>query len=422
MKNIRRGMTLTEKILSRKANRELRAGDTAFIPVDLIFGTDGTVPITFGILEKNGIKKLTDKSRIIIINDHFSPASNIATANNAVRLRRFAEKHGIEFYDSGKGGICHSLLPELKAVHPFSVIAGADSHTCTHGAFSAFSTGIGSTDLAYAMATGSLWIKVPASNRIILKGRLRGCVSAKDVALYILGMLKEDGALYNAMEFSGDGAEHLSMSERMTICNMMTECGAKNALFCYDDITEEYARNNGIRTDEKLFSDDNAEYIREITVSLDDLVPQIACPYSPANVVDVENIAGLKIDQVLIGSCTNGSIEDMRIAEKYLRGKRIAPGVRMIVIPGTGEILYRMEKEGILSAFVLAGAVIAPSSCGACMGGHSGVLGEDEVGLYTSNRNFHGRNGALSSKVYLCSPAVAAYSAVSGRINVPGEE
>ena len=313
------------------------------------------------------------------------------------------------------------LLPELGIMKPYDIVVGADSHTCTYGGIGIFATGIGSTDMACAMATSKLWIKVPETIKIIVSGDLKKGVEAKDLILAIIGKLGTNGANYKVIEFYGSTIEKMNMSERMTLCNMVIECGAKAGLIPVDKHTQEYYYQKGIQDFERIEADLDADYFETIEVDAEQLVPQIACPYSPANVKDAEKLIGTKINQVVIGACTNGRIEDFRIAHKYIKGKQVQEDVKLIIIPGSHNVLMQMEEEGILKDFIQSNAIIAPPSCGACMGGHMGVLADDEVGLYTTNRNFYGRNGSPSSKVYLSNVSIAAFSAIKGEIQVPNE-
>lgn len=407
--------TLAEKIISMKLQLEVSQGDSVMVPADVIFGTDGTLPVALDVLEKYDVRTLADTSRILFINDHFSPASDIASANNSVRLRRFAAEHNIRLFDSGKGGISHVLLSEIGVIKPYDIVVGADSHTCTNGALSAFCAGFGSTDIAFAMASGKIWLRVPETLRIELKGHLASNIYAKDIILKVAGMLGQKGALYKTVQFCGNGLKHISVAGRMTICNMVSECGAKNGIVPFDEITEAYL---GYRLEREL-TDDYFDVPADLVVDLDKLRPQIAVPYSPSKSDDAVNYAGRLVDQVVIGSCTNGTAEDIRTAYKYLKGNYVSSKTRLIIIPGSKNVLSELADDGTLAGLVRSGAVIAPASCGACMGGHTGVLGRDEVGLYTTNRNYYGRNGEASAGVYLCSPAIAAYSAVRGCISVP---
>lgn len=311
------------------------------------------------------------------------------------------------------------LLPELNIIKPYDIIVGADSHTCTYGGLSAFSTGIGSTDMACAMATGKIWMRIPETIKIIITGNFKYNVGPKDLVLHIVKLLGVDGATYKIVEFHGDALKHLDMSGRMTICNMIVECGAKAGIINVDSVAEEYFQDCGIVDIQVMYPDGGAHYNKTYEINISSLEPQIACPYTPANVVDAKKLIGTKINQVVLGSCTNGRIEDFRVAHKYIKNRTVHEDVKLIIIPGSQKVLYQMEEEGLLIDFIKSNAVIAPPSCGPCMGGHMGVLGEGEVGLYTTNRNFYGRNGAPSSKVYLSNPMIAAYSAVEGSIQVP---
>lgn len=411
--------TLIEKIISHKVGKTVHSGDIEFVPVDLVMGTDGTTPLALKIFEDYHIKRVAIPEKIIFVNDHFSPPTNISTANLSLQMEQFANKYGIRNYKVGRGGICHVLLPELNIIKPYDIIVGADSHTCTYGGLSAFSTGIGSTDMACAMATGKIWMRIPETIKIIITGNFKYNVGPKDLVLHIVKLLGVDGATYKIVEFHGDALKHLDMSGRMTICNMIVECGAKAGIINVDSVAEEYFQDCGIVDIQVMYPDGGAHYNKTYEINISSLEPQIACPYTPANVVDAKKLIGTKINQVVLGSCTNGRIEDFRVAHKYIKNRTVHEEVKLIIIPGSQKVLYQMEEEGLLIDFIKSNAVIAPPSCGPCMGGHMGVLGEGEVGLYTTNRNFYGRNGAPSSKVYLSNPMIAAYSAVEGSIQVP---
>ena len=414
-------MTLVEKLFARKLQRaRITAGEFVFAPLDLVLGTDITVALSVEIFKDIGAEKVFDKSKIVFINDHLVPARDIASANLAKAMREFAEEQQIEHYfEVGRSGICHITVPENGLVVPGDIVAGADSHTCTYGALGAFAAGIGSTDMAAAWALGELWFNVPETLKVILTGRLNPYVSGKDIVLYIIGKLGPAGAHYKVLEFTGPALKTLSMADRFTICNMAVEAGAKSGLIPADEITEKYLEG---RTGKKacfLQPDEGAVYCDTIEIDIGNIQPLVAAPYDPANVFTAGEVEGIAIHQVVIGSCTNGRIEDFRMAHGILKGKRVNPNTRLIVIPGSPLVLKQMQGENMLEDFIEAGAVIAPSTCGPCIGGHMGVLADDEVGLYTTNRNFVGRNGAKSSKVYLCSPATAAFSAIHGKIVSP---
>jgi 3-isopropylmalate/(R)-2-methylmalate dehydratase large subunit len=414
-------MTLVEKIFALKLNRtQVSAGEIYFVPVDLVLGTDITVPLSVKVFKEMGAKKVFDPTRLAFVNDHLVPAKDIASANLAKIMREFARQQGIRHYfELGESGICHIIVPEKGLVVPGDFVIGADSHTCTYGALGAFAAGVGSTDMAAAWATGDLWFKIPPTIKIILKGKLNKFVTGKDLILSVINRLGPYGAIYDVLEFCGPLLRRLSMAERLTICNMAVECGAKSGLIPADHITREYLRGKTDRDGVYLEADKNAGYRAVIEIDVTPLEPLLAVPYEPTKVYPVREYEGIDIQQVVIGSCTNGRIEDFRLAHKVLAGNKVNKNTRLILIPGSPAVLKQMVVEGMLEDFIDAGAVIAPSTCGPCIGGHMGVLAEDETGLYTTNRNFVGRNGAKSSKVYLCSPLVAAFSACRGKITCP---
>ncbi|MCP4151890.1 MAG: 3-isopropylmalate dehydratase large subunit [bacterium] len=414
------GMTLVEKIFANKLNREIYAGETLFAPVDLILGTDITVALSVKIFEEMGAKKVADPTKTVFINDHFVPAKDIASANLSKKMKEFAAEQGIEnYYEVGRSGICHITIPENGYVVPGDIVVGADSHTCTYGALAAFASGIGSTDMAAAWATGKLWFRIPQTIKIRLTGKLNPYVCGKDLILHVISQLGQAGALYKALEFTGPLARELTMADRLTIANMAIECGAKTGLFEADETTRNYLKDKTGRKGDYLKADQDAEYERELEVDATTLQPLVAAPYDPSNVRTVEEVEGVELQQVVIGSCTNGRIEDFRTAHETLKGKKVHPGTRLILIPGSPMVLKQMVEENLLTAFIEAGATITPPTCGPCIGGHMGVLAENEVGLYTTNRNFVGRNGPKTSQVYLSGPAVAAESAVAGKITTP---
>ncbi len=415
------GMTLVEKIFAHRIGRsQVPAGETVFAPVDLIVGTDVTAALSMSIFKEMGAGTVFDPGKIVLINDHFVPAKDIGSANLSRQMRLFAREQKIKHYfEVGRSGICHITVPEEGLVVPGDLVIGADSHTCTYGALGAFATGIGSTDMAAAWAIGELWFKVPGTIKIVLHGKMRPFVSGKDIILYIIGRLGPDGALYQSLEFTGPAITQLGMADRLTLCNMAIESGAKCGLVEADAVTAAYLEGRTARKGVYLKADNDAVYSQVIEVDLAELEPMIAVPPEPTNVVPVTRLEGQPVDQVVIGSCTNGRIEDFRTAAQILAGKTLHPAVRLIIIPGSPAVLKQMAAENILKTFIEVGAVISPSTCGPCIGAHMGVLGEDEVGLYTTNRNFVGRNGADSAKVYLCSPATAAFSAIAGKIVPP---
>jgi 3-isopropylmalate/(R)-2-methylmalate dehydratase large subunit len=415
------GMTLVEKLFAGKLGRSsVSAGETLFTPVDLILGTDVTVALSVKVFEEMAVEKVFDPTKIVLINDHFVPAKDIASANLSKKMREFAINQGIEnYFEVGRSGICHITVPESGLVVPGDIVVGADSHTCTYGALGAFASGIGSTDMAAAWATGQLWFRIPHTIKVILKGTLKPHVGGKDLILHVIGQLGPAGALYQALEFTGPLVEELSMADRFTICNMAIECGAKAGLMEADETVEAYLRERTAKKGVRLQADGDAQYSRILEVDASTIDPLTAAPYDPSNVRPVKEVQGTDIDQVVIGSCTNGRIEDFRIAFEILKGQKTALGTRLILIPGSPRVLKQMAAEDMLTAFIDAGAVIAPATCGPCIGGHMGVLGDNETGLYTTNRNFVGRNGPKTSSVYLCGPAVAAASAITGKITCP---
>ena len=417
------GMTMTQKILARHAGLDhVEAGQLINAKLDIVLGNDITTPVAINEFRKAGFTSVFDKDRIAIVLDHFVPNKDIKAAEQSKQCRIFAREHGItNFFDVGQMGIEHALLPEKGIVTAGDCIIGADSHTCTYGAVGAFSTGVGSTDMCAGMATGMAWFKVPAAIRFELKGRLRPGCSGKDVILTIIGMIGVDGALYRSMEFTGEGAHSLSMDDRLCICNMAIEAGGKNGIFPVDDVTLAYLKGRSQREPVVLEADPDAEYERTIEIDLDKIVPIVACPSLPENTRPASELKDIRIDQVVIGSCTNGRMEDMQAAYETLKGKHVAPGVRCIIIPGTMEIYRQCVEQGYVTAFIDAGAVFSTPTCGPCLGGHMGVLAEGERCISTTNRNFVGRMGHVKSEVYLASPATAAASALTGYITAPEE-
>jgi 3-isopropylmalate/(R)-2-methylmalate dehydratase large subunit len=390
--------------------------------VDIALGNDITAPIAIREFRAAGGKKVFDRDKVALVLDHFTPNKDINSAQQCKTVREFAVEHGItHFYEGGQVGVEHALLPEKGVVLPGDLVIGADSHTCTYGALGAFATGVGSTDLAAAMLTGELWFKVPSSIKFIIYGQLPQWVSGKDLILNIIGRIGVDGALYQAMEFTGETIERLPMADRLSMANMAIEAGAKNGIFAPDAITGEYVKSRAKRPYKFYASDADAVYADIIEIDAGQLEPQVAFPHLPSNVKGVSQAGHVKIDQSLIGSCTNGRIEDLRIAAQILKNRKAAPGVRLIVVPATPLIYKQAMQEGLLDIFLDAEAVISPPSCGACLGGHLGILAEGERSVATTNRNFVGRMGHPKSEVYLASPAVAAASAVLGRIASPEE-
>lgn len=412
------GMTMTQKILAAHAGlQEVTAGQLINAKLDLVLGNDITTPVAVREFDKAGFDSVFDKDRIAIVLDHFVPNKDIKAAEQSKACREFACAHCVNhFYDVGKMGIEHALLPEQGVVTAGDCIIGADSHTCTYGALGAFSTGVGSTDMAAGMATGMAWFKVPSAIRLRLTGRLPYNCSGKDVILTIIGMIGVDGALYQSMEFTGDGAHALSMDDRLCICNMAIEAGAKNGIFPVDDVTRAYLKDRSEREPVEYSADDNAEYTRTIDIDLSKIQPTVACPHLPENTRPANELHEIKIDQVVIGSCTNGRMEDMEAAYNILKGKTIAPGIRCIIIPGTMKILRECVVRGWYTAFIDAGAVVSTPTCGPCLGGYMGILAAGERCIATTNRNFVGRMGHVDSEVYLASPQTAAASALTGYI------
>ncbi|MFB3925451.1 MAG: 3-isopropylmalate dehydratase large subunit [Syntrophales bacterium] len=417
------GMTITEKILCRHAGlSEVRPGDLINARVDIALGNDITAPIAIAEFKKAGGKKVFDRDRIVLIPDHFTPNKDIDAAGQCKMIRDFAREQGItHYYDGGETGIEHALLPEQGIVLPGDLVIGADSHTCTYGALGAFATGVGSTDFAAAMITGEAWFKVPETLRVIFYGKTRRWVSGKDLILYLIGRIGVDGALYKAMEFTGETVRMLSMADRLTIANMVVEAGAKNGIFEPDELTRAYMEGRTKRGYIFYNSDPDAVYADTIEIDASGIEPQVAFPHLPSNTRGVSRAGDVRIDQVLIGSCTNGRIEDLRTAAAVLKGRTAAPYVRLIIVPATPSVYRQAVEEGLIRIFLDAKAIISPPSCGACLGGHMGVLAEGERAVSTTNRNFVGRMGHPGSEIYLAGPAVAAASAVLGRIAAPEE-
>ena len=417
------GMTMTQKILAAHAGLpEVSAGQLIRARLDIVLGNDITTPVAINEFRKNGFDSVFDKDRIAIVLDHFVPNKDIKAAQQSKQCREFACAHCVShFYDVGKMGIEHALLPEQGVVTAGDCIIGADSHTCTYGALGAFSTGVGSTDMAAGMATGTAWFKVPSALRFNLKGALPPNCSGKDVILTIIGMIGVDGALYKSMEFTGEGVASLSMDDRLCICNMAIEAGAKNGIFPVDDITMAYMKGRCEREPVIFTADTDAIYEKTIEIDLSKIVPTVACPHLPENTHPAADLSHIKIDQVVIGSCTNGRMEDMEAAYHTLKGHTVAPGVRCIIIPATMAIYRECIERGYLTAFIDAGAVVSTPTCGPCLGGYMGILAEGERCIATTNRNFVGRMGHVDSEVYLASPATAAASALTGYITAPKE-
>ena len=418
------GMTMTQKILADHAGLEnVVAGQLISAKLDIVLGNDITTPVAINEFKKAGFEKVFDKDKIAVVLDHFVPNKDIKAAEQSKQCREFSCSHCIShFYDVGKMGIEHALLPEQGVVTAGDCIIGADSHTCTYGALGAFSTGVGSTDMAAGMATGTAWFKVPSAIKFNLTGKLPSNCSGKDVILYIIGKIGVDGALYRSMEFTGEGVATLSMDDRLCICNMAIEAGAKNGIFPVDRVTMDYLNGRGMRPPVVYQADEDAEYDEVIEVNLSELVPIVSCPHLPENTKPAKELSEIKVDQVVIGSCTNGRMEDMEAAYKVLNGKKVADGVRCIIIPATMQIYRECVEKGYVTAFIDAGAVVSTPTCGPCLGGYMGILAAGEKCIATTNRNFVGRMGHVESEVYLASPLTAATSAITGYITNPEVE
>ncbi len=416
-------MTITEKILAAHARRkQVSPGDLLDVRIDLALGHDVTTPLAIQAFQDTGAKKIFNRDRVVLVPDHFSPPKDIHSAEQVKVLRDFVRARRLtHFFEIGEVGIEHALLPEKGLVVPGDVVIGADSHTCTYGGLGAFSTGVGSTDVAAAMITGEAWFKVPESMKFIYKGKLAKWVGGKDIILRTIGDIGVDGALYRAMEFTGEAIKKLSMAGRLTICNMAIEAGGKNGIIEPDEITEKYVAKRARRKFKFFKSDKKANYADVREYDLTGMEPQVACPHLPENVKAVSELAAINIDQSVVGSCTNGRIEDIREAAKVIKGHKVHPYVRMIVIPATQAIYRQALKEGLIEVFIDAGAAFSTPTCGPCLGGHMGILAAGERSISTTNRNFVGRMGHPKSEVYLANPAIAAASAVLGRIGRPEE-
>lgn len=411
--------TISEKILARASGKDkVEAGDIVIANIDIAMTHDLTGPLSVESFEKIGASKVWDSSKIVIPFDHQVPADSIDSANNHIIMREFVKKHEIKHFYDVNAGVCHQILPELGHVVPGEVIVGADSHTCTHGALGAFSTGIGSTDMAMVFAEGNLWFKVPETNRFNITGNLKENVYAKDVILHIIGEIGADGSTYKACEFAGETVSNMNVSDRMVLCNMAIEMGGKTGLVEPDKKTIEYVESRSKKPYKIYKTDLNSSSLNIIDVDVSDLEPQVACPHNVDNVKAVSEV-DVEIDQVFLGSCTNGRLKDLREAAKILKGNEIANGVRMLVIPASREVYRKALAEGLIKIFVEAGALVSAPCCGPCLGGHTGIIGPGEVSLSTSNRNFKGRQGSPDGEVYLSSAAVAAASAIKGRIIAP---
>ena len=417
------GMTMTQKILAAHAGlSSVGAGQLIEAEVDLVLGNDITTPVAINEMKKMDSQTVFHKDKIALVMDHFIPNKDIKSAQNCKCCREFASRHEISnYFDVGEMGIEHALLPEKGLVVAGDAVIGADSHTCTYGALGGFSTGVGSTDMAAAMVTGKTWFKVPSAIQFVLTGKPAKWISGKDIILHIIGMIGVDGALYKSMEFTGDGIQYLTMDDRFTICNMAIEAGGKNGIFPVDDVTVAYMKEHSKRDFTVYEADEDAEYEETYVIDLSQLKPTVAFPHLPENTRTIGSFDPVKVDQAVIGSCTNGRMDDMRIAAQVLKGHKVAKGVRCIIIPATQNIYLQAMREGLLEIFIEAGAVVSTPTCGPCLGGYMGILAEGERCISTTNRNFVGRMGHVESEIYLASPAVAAASAVTGYISSPEE-
>ncbi len=416
------GMTMTQKILAAHAGKdEVHAGELVMAKLDLVLGNDITTPVAIGEFPKFGRKTVFDREKIALVPDHFAPNKDIKAATQCATMRCFAKEQSIKnYFEVGHDcGVEHALLPEKGLVTAGDCIIGADSHTCTYGAVGAFSTGVGSTDMACGMATGETWFRVPGAIKVEVKGKFRPNVSGKDLILHLIGMIGVDGARYQSLEFAGEGLKSLTMDDRFTIANMAIEAGAKNGIFPVDEATLEYLKAHGAKEPVVYAADEDAVYERTVGIDLDGLEPTVAFPHLPENTRKIGDVGDIKIDQVVIGSCTNGRIGDMRIAAGIIKGKKVHPDVRCIVIPATQRVWLEAMKEGLLEIFAEAGCVVSTPTCGPCLGGYMGILAKGEKCVATTNRNFVGRMGHVESEIYLASPAVAAASAIAGRITAP---
>ena len=417
------GMTMTQKILAAHAGLEtVEAGQLIEAKLDMVLGNDVTTPVAIHEMEKFKNQEVFDKDKIAMVLDHFTPNKDIKSAEHCKCVRQYANEHNItNFFDVGEVGIEHALLPEKGLTVAGDVIIGADSHTCTYGALGAFSTGVGSTDMAAGMATGKAWFKVPSAIKFVLTGKPAEWISGKDIILHIIGMIGVDGALYKSMEFVGDGIRYLSMDDRFTMANMAIEAGGKNGIFPVDDVTIAYMKEHSTKEYTVYEADEDAVYDETYTIDLSTLKPTVAFPHLPENTKTIDEVGDIKIDQVVIGSCTNGHITDLRIAARIMKGRKVAKGLRVIIIPATQAIYLQAMEEGLLKIFIEAGAIVSTPTCGPCLGGHMGILAAGERAVATTNRNFVGRMGHVESEVYLASPAVAAASAITGKISAPSE-
>ena len=417
------GMTMTQKILAAHAGLDkVEAGQLIEAKLDMVLGNDVTTPVAIHEMEKFNNQEVFDKDKIAMVLDHFTPNKDIKSAEHCKCVRQYAAEHNItNFFDVGEVGIEHALLPEKGLVVAGNAVIGADSHTCTYGALGAFSTGVGSTDMAAGMATGKAWFKVPSAIKFVLTGKPAEWISGKDIILHIIGMIGVDGALYKSMEFVGDGIQYLSMDDRFTMANMAIEAGGKNGIFPVDDETIAYMKEHSTKEYTVYEADEDAEYDATYTIDLSQLKPTVAFPHLPENTRTIDEVGDVKIDQVVIGSCTNGHISDLRIAAEIMKGRKVAKGLRVIIIPATQAIYLQAMEEGLLKTFIESGAIVSTPTCGPCLGGHMGILAAGERAVATTNRNFVGRMGHVESEVYLASPAVAAASAITGKISGPAE-
>lgn len=417
------GMTMTQKILAAHAGlKEVKAGQLIEANLDMVLGNDITTPVAVKEFEKLGLKKVFNSDKVAIVPDHFTPNKDIKSAEQCKCIREFArDKEVNNFFDIGEMGIEHVILPEKGLVVAGDVVIGADSHTCTYGALGAFSTGIGSTDMAAGMATGKCWFKVPSAIKFVLKNKPSKWVSGKDLILHIIGTIGVDGALYKSMEFTGEGVKHLSMDSRFTVSNMAIEAGAKNGIFPVDELTIEYLKEHGKREWKVFEADEDAVYDEVYEIDLSTLKPTVAFPHLPENTRTIDNVGNVEINQVVIGSCTNGRIEDLRMAAEIFKGRKVKKQVRTIIIPGSQKIYLQAMEEGLLRIFIESGAIVSTPTCGPCLGGHMGILAKGERCVSTTNRNFVGRMGHVESEVYLANPVVAAASAILGKIASPDE-
>ena len=413
-------MTLAEKILAAHSNRKaVSPGEFLNVRADLILANDITAPIAITEFKRIGVERVLDPKKVVMVPDHFVPNKDIASAEQAKLMREFAHEQGVIYFEVGQMGIEHVLLPEQGLVLPGDLVIGADSHTCTYGALGAFATGMGSSDIAAAMATGDIWLKVPNTIKLVYHGSPGKWVSGKDLILYTIGQIGVDGALYSAIEFTGKAIDSLSIDSRFTMANMAIEAGAKAGIFRVDGKTLDYIKPRAKRPYTVYEPDKDAEYSRVIEYDVSDIEPQVALPHSPANTRAVSQVGNIEIDQAVIGSCTNGRLEDLKIAARILKGKKVHPGVRCLITPGSQQVYLDALTEGLIEIFIKAGAVVSPPTCGPCLGGHMGVLADGERCISTTNRNFVGRMGSPKSEVYLANPAVAAASAITGKITSP---